>query len=358
MDEIERILKEKQKIISKTIEKFLPRKYDIKKLEHALGKPRFSYSIDAVNKSIAEPIWNLLDRGGKRWRPVLFMLVCDALGGSSEKHIDFVTIVECVHNGTLMIDDIEDDSLLRRGKPAVHKIFGTDIAVNAGNAMYYLPLLTLLRNKSLDEKTKLASYEIYVQEMINISFGQATDIAWHKGLVNSEKIAIDEYLQMCAYKTGTLARMAAKLGALFAGASPQLIEKTGVLAESIGIGFQIQDDILNLTATSGKNQFTAEYIGSDITEGKRTLIVIHALSKANKQDKKRLLDILNMHTRDEKIISEAITIMKKYDSILYARAFARDFVQKAWNDVQKHIPENKHKNALKAFVQFVTEREY
>ena len=358
MQDIEHLLKENYRAINTAIEKYVPKQYDKKSLEFTLGKARFAYSIDAANKAIAEPVWSLLNRGGKRWRPVLFMLTCDALGGSSRKFLDFVAIVECVHNGTLMVDDIEDDSDLRRGKPAVHKLFGTDVAINAGNALYYIPLLTLLKNTTLDDRTKLRAYEIYTQEMINISFGQATDIAWHKNLVDAERITVDEYVQMCAYKTGTLARMAARLGALFAGATPVVQERMGVLAESIGVAFQIQDDILNLTATSGKNQFTNEYVGSDITEGKRTLMVIHTLQKANKNDKKRLVELLNMHTRDHDLIEEAIALLEKYDSFLFSRAFARSLVEKAWNNAKKDISASDHKKKLEAFARFAVERDY
>ncbi len=129
--------------------------------------------------------------------------------------LDFAIIPEVVHNGTLVVDDIEDSSEVRRGKPCTYKIFGIDIAVNAGNAMYYLPLLPLMEQKNRIPAEKLRDvYEVYVQEMINLSIGQAMDIAWHRGLANADGISEEDYLQMCAYKTGTLARMSAKIAAV------------------------------------------------------------------------------------------------------------------------------------------------
>jgi len=355
---IEEILKEKSKIIDKIIEKYIPREHDKKSLEFTMGKARYEYSIEAPNKVVSEPIWNLLDRGGKRWRPVLMMLIHDALGGDSKKHQDMVIIPEVIHNGTLMIDDIEDNSELRRGKPCTHKIFGIDIAINAGNVMYYLPFLALLRNKTMDEKTKVRIYETYLQEMINISFGQGMDIAWHNGKANADKITEPEYLQMCAYKTGTLARMSAKIGAILAGANDRTVEALGKLSESIGVGFQIQDDVLNLTATSGKNQFKEEYIGEDIHEGKRTLMVIYAIQHAGKKDAKRLIEILNMHTRDRELIDEAIQIMKNAGAIQYARDRAKEIISGAWKEAEPHLKAGKAKNQLAAFVKFSVEREY
>ncbi len=218
----------------------------------------------------------MLDRGGKRWRPALFLLICEALGKKAKDYLDFAIIPEVVHNGTLVIDDIEDSSDVRRGKPCTYKIFDIDIAVNAGNAMYYLPLLPLMEKRKEIPVEKLTDiYQIYVQEMINLSVGQAMDIAWHRSLANADQISEEDYMQMCAYKTGTLARMAAKLAAVIAGADGQLVEKLGHFAESIGIAFQMQDDILDLT---GK-EFAVKKgcLGGDITEGKRSLLVIHTL---------------------------------------------------------------------------------
>lgn len=352
------ILEEKAKRVDTIIEKYIPREYTKESMEFTLGKPRFSHDTEAATAAISKPVWDLLDRGGKRWRPALFLMVCDALGDDSKKYEDLVVLFEVIHEGTLLIDDIEDKSDLRRGKKAVHKIFGEDVAINAGNAMYYLPLLTLLRNTDVDEKTMLRIYEIYAQEMINLSFGQAMDIAWHNSLADADRISENEYLQMCAYKTGTLARMAARIGAVVTGAPEDMVEKIGVLAESIGIGFQIQDDLLNLTATSDKNQFVKDYIGSDITEGKRTLMVIHAMNNADEQEKNRLLEILKKHTKEEKEISEAIDIMKKSGSTDYAKNFARDHVTQAWDDVKDLIPETRAKQELEAFIKFAIEREY
>jgi len=355
--DIEKLLVEKSKLIDKAIEKWLPRKYDAIALERTFGKARFKYNAESANKAIAEPVWDLLDRGGKRWRPTLLLLVCEALGGDAERFADWAIIPELVHNGTLMVDDVEDSSELRRGKPCTYKTFGIDITINAGNALYYIPLRILLESKLPAEQLNKA-YEIYVQEMVNISYGQAMDIAWHRGLANADKIAEDEYLQMCAFKTGTLARMAAKFGAVAAGASDKTIEKAGRLAESLGIAFQIQDDILNLTAQEGKGQFTKDYIGEDIHEGKRTLMVIYTLSKATADDRKRLVEILDMHTADKKLIEEAIGIVQKYGAVEYARERASELVKAAWNDCEKLFKSGDARDAIAALVKFAAERKW
>jgi len=218
--DIEKFLEEKATLIDKAIEKYIPRKFSKDSAVFRLNPPNYAYNLDALNKAVTEPIWEFLDRGGKRWRPALFLLICEALGKKSEDFVDFAIIPEVVHNGTLMVDDIEDASELRRGKPCTYKIYGLDIAINAGNSMYYLPLMPLIEKKAKVPPQKLCKvYEIYVQEMISLSLGQAIDIAWHRGLANADEIDEKGYLQMCAYKTGTLARMAAKIAAVLADAN-------------------------------------------------------------------------------------------------------------------------------------------
>ena len=353
--DIKEFLKEQASLVDKIIEKYIPRKYDDASLIRSAGKPRYAYNIEAPTESLAKPIWDMLSRGGKRWRPALFLLIIEALKGDLEKVKDFVIIPEVVHNGTLLIDDIEDDSKERRGEACTHIKYGVDITINAGNFMYYAPLLSVLRNTELKANTKLKVYDIYLQEMINLGFGQGMDIAWHRGLANADNITEKEYLQMCAYKTGCLARMSAKLAAVLAEGTEEQVEAIGKLAETVGIAFQIQDDILNLIE-SGVSK-TKGGVGEDITEGKRTLMVIHTLANGVEEDSKRLVEILNMHTDNQSLRDEAIGIMKKNGSIEYSKEFARNLVKDSWGEVDALLEESDAKQKLKAFADFLIERD-
>ncbi len=357
--DVEKFLKEQSNVIDKVIERFVPRKFTKENIEFICGKPKYEYNIEAPNKAVAEPIWEFLGRGGKRWRPVLFLLVMEALGGDLEKCMDFVVMPEVIHNGTLIYDDIEDNSDERRGKPCTYKIFGTDIAINAGHEMYYLPLLSLIKNRDkFAAETLLNIYEIYGQELLNMGMGQAMDIAWSKRLANTDTVTEKQYLQMCSYKTGALARMCTKIAAVLAGADEDTVKTLGTFAESIGVAFQIQDDVLNLIATSGKNNFIGEQIGSDISEGKITLMVIHTLQKANEKDRKRLMEILNMHTKDRALKTEAIDIIKKYGSIKYAIDFEHKMITDVWDEVDNLLKPSDAKEKLLAFVSFLVKRDF
>ncbi len=353
--DVEKFLEEKAPLIDKAIEKYIPRKFLKKSVLFKVTAPKYSYNLETLDKAIAEPIWEILDRGGKRWRPALFLLICEALGKNSEKCLDFAIIPEVIHNGTLIIDDIEDASELRRGKPCTYRIYGVDIAVNAGNAMYYLPLLPLMEKKAkLPAETLRGIYEVYVQEMINLSMGQAMDIAWHRGIANADELDEEDYLQMCAYKTGTLARMAAEIAAVLAGARKDLVEKLGRFAESIGVAFQMQDDVLDLTGKEFAKKKGG--CGQDITEGKRTLMVIHTLKNANNSDKKRLIQILNMHTSNQTLRDEAISIMQKYNAIEHVKRTAAWIVEESWREAEKLLPTRQAKEKLKAFAEFLIKR--
>lgn len=354
--DIKKILKTQATTIDKAIEKYIPRHFSEEALVFKLNHPQFAISLNALDKTIAEPIWEFLDRGGKRWRPSLFLLICEALGKDPQDFIEFAIIPEVIHNGTLMIDDIEDNSKLRRGKSCTHRLYGLDVAINSGNAMYYLPLLTLIQNQDrFPPATLTKAYNVYVQHMINLSFGQAMDIAWHKGLANAANVSEGEYLQMCAYKTGTLARLSAELAAILSGASEELAESLGGFAEAVGVAFQIQDDVLDLTSEEFTRKKGAR--GMDISEGKRTLIAVHTLQKATRTDRDRIEQILTMHSNDQKLRDEAIVIMQKYDSIEYAKEYARRIVKQSWRKIESSLPPSPAKDRLRAFATYLIERE-
>ena len=330
--------------VDKSMLRFFPKELSHDWIEKNLGSLNYGYDKKSFNM-IAEPIWDLLDRGGKRWRPVFMLLCCDVLGGGS-KVMDLVPLIEFIHNGTLMVDDVMDNSEKRRGKECIHRLFGVDVAINAGNMMYYLPYL-LIKKSDLDAKRKLLLHEVIAEEMIKLHLGQSLDIYWHN---NSGFATEDLYMQMCAYKTGTLVRLGAKIGAILGDAGTRKSRAVADFAEAIGVAFQIQDDILNLTAEIGKE------FGYDISEGKRSLMVIKVLEDGSEPDRRRLLEILSLKTRDLKLIKEAVSIIERNNALDYARMKARKLVLKAWSRLDFVIPDSEAKKKLKLFADFVVER--
>jgi geranylgeranyl pyrophosphate synthase len=215
--------------------------------------------------------------------------------------------------------------------------------------------LALIKNKDkFSSEILQKAYEAYAQEMINIHLGQGTDIFWHNG--KAVDIEEDEYLQMCAFKTGCLSRMSAKLAVILSGGNNQIIEAAGRVAETMGVAFQIQDDILDIISEGEERDKFGKIFGNDIKEGKRTLMVIYALKKADKKDRVRLIEILDKHTDDIKEKEEAINIIKKYGSVEYAQVKAKEIMGDAWQEAEKLLPESPAKKRLEEFVNFLITR--
>jgi len=223
---------------------------------------------DESLRVLIAPVKDMLSRGGKRWRPLLMTLVCECLGGG-DAVLPLVPIVEFSHNATLIHDDIEDDSEERRGKPAVHKIYGIDTAINSGSFLYFLALSCI---ESYKGKNKELIYKLWAEYMRGLHLGQAMDISWHRKVTFVP--TIEEYFVMCGLKTGSLSRLAAEAGAYTAGADAKVAARFGDAAESLGIAFQILDDVKNLTTgVPGKLR------GDDVVEGKKSLPVLLYLTR-------------------------------------------------------------------------------
>ena len=232
--------------------------------------------------SLTRPGRDLLKRGGKRWRPLLMVLTAESLAGQGGggAAMPLSPLVEFPHNASLIHDDIEDNSAERRGKPAVHLLYGMDTAINGGTFMYFLPLACLsawmenMNGAVLELKEKI--WTVWSSHMRALHLGQAMDISWHRDL--NSLPSLEEYDLMCRLKTGCLARLAAVLGVYTAFALGQGFPKGsidspavvfGEAAELLGVGFQILDDVKNLdTGVPGKKR------GDDIVEGKKSLPVL------------------------------------------------------------------------------------
>ena len=269
---------ERIKKIEAELERWLPCKIDPEladKIFPGAGKKVKAESINVL----LEPVKDILSRGGKRWRPLLMTLICESFGGK-DAAVPLSPLVEFPHNASLIHDDIEDESDERRGKPAVHKIYGVDTAINSGSFFYFLSLCCIQHAENIGEiKNRELIYKLWSECLRRLHLGQSMDINWHRDI--SYIPSLEEYYLMCGMKTGSLARLAAELGACAAGAPPEKARLLGEAAEKMGIGFQILDDVKNLTTGNpGKKR------GDDIVEGKKSLPVLLYLNKYPENQKK------------------------------------------------------------------------
>ncbi|MBC8259874.1 MAG: polyprenyl synthetase family protein [SAR324 cluster bacterium] len=247
-------------------------------------------------------------RGGKRFRPALVLLSCELFGGDPEDALTSAVALELFHNFALIHDDIEDESLLRRGTPTLHLQYGIALALNSGDALLGLVHEILLENHLRLEGTLALKIHRQLNKVMQATFeGQALDIGWVVNKVFPDRA---EYREMISRKTGWYSgKGPCQCGALIAGASKTELEIIGSFGEAIGIGFQVRDDLLNLTEESetvapnaGAGGYGKER-GGDIAEGKRTLITIELLERLPAAEAEELRSIL-LAERDQVTESE------------------------------------------------------
>jgi geranylgeranyl pyrophosphate synthase len=235
-------------------------------------------------------------------------------------------LVETLHNASLIIDDIEDNSLKRRGEDCCHIKFGLPLAVNAGTTAYFLALNCILKHPQVEKRAALL--EGVVREMTNLHLGQNQDITWNRDVMGTDyQYTEDGYITLCRHKTGGLMRVILAWCQTLSAAvvPPEDLASYADLFNGIGVLFQIIDDILNLEdSTVASNKSSP---GEDIREGNKTIIVIHALNNGSPDDKSRLKEILLSKTSDQKVIAEAIQICHRTSSMQYAKDFAKRMVK-------------------------------
>jgi geranylgeranyl diphosphate synthase type I len=247
---------------------------------------------------------HLLDAGGKRLRPSALLLAAEAVGGKPENVLPAAVAIELVHNFTLIHDDIMDGADLRRGLPAVHKKWGVSGAIVVGDALYSKAFEILSCTKS-EAGRLVESLELMSKTCTDICEGQWMDMNFE----TRKDVKEEEYMRMVEKKTAVLFASAFKMGAILSGANRDQARALWDFGRLTGVGFQIYDDVIDLITPEeilGKAQ------GGDIIEGKRTLIVIHALSKGI------TIDALGKSNATRSEIAAAITALKETGSIDYA----------------------------------------
>lgn len=278
--------------------------------------------IDSINECIFNPGWDILKRQGKKWRPVLGLMIGNYFKmpiddiNKSKLLYKFLTVTELLHNASLIVDDVEDKSQQRRNEPCVHLKYGESIAINAGITMFYIPIYRVIKEiEDISLKAKLS--EIYFEEMTAIHVGQGWDIEMK---VEKRLPTFDDYRDTVLFKTGVCPRLIVKSIKILLddnSLNNEAIKEFMDIVDNISVGFQIKDDLLNISTSNlakGKG-----FLGEDIYEGKLTLMVLHTLnSKDPNSRKERLKEILEMKTNDESLINEAIEIMNKNSSVNFA----------------------------------------
>ena len=296
---------------------------------------------------IYEPMKYILDGGGKRIRPMLLILCCEAVGGKADEALNAAAAIEILHNFTLVHDDIMDNADTRRGRETIHKKWDRDTAILAGDGLIGYAYKSLLLTNS-DRIQDIA--KSFTEAIIEVCEGQSYD----KEFELRKKVKIDEYIMMIDKKTSELLKCCAEIGALIGNAKDEEIDALKLYALYTGLAFQIQDDLLDITAD--EKQF-GKRTGGDLYEGKKTFLLLKAIEAATDVEDKELLHriIENKGVKNEEEVQEVKSIYEKYGVIETATKKVEEYTMMA-NEELNHIKESDAKSVLKWFSDMLLNR--
>lgn len=300
-----------------------------------------------------EAAYHLPKAGGKRLRPFLMINVCKALGGNEEDALPPAVAIELIQAFSLIHDDIIDRDDLRRGVPTVHKKWGIPTAIVAGDLLHIKAYDIVTKAAMKNEKVMLVLPDILNEineATIEICQGQELDEELEKNPQPTE----EEYFDMISRKTAALFKASTAIGALVAGSSPEAVESMRSFGHILGVSFQIIDDILGLTADEKE---LGKPVGSDIREGKRTLLTIHALTKGSPDEKKTILKALGNAKASPRDFSKAVRAVVSTGALDYSTKKARAYVEEARKALLS-LPESDERNLLDEALTFIVKRSY
>jgi octaprenyl-diphosphate synthase len=286
---------------------------------------------------------HILFSGGKRLRPLLFVLstrICDYSGNMANK---FSIIFEYLHTATLLHDDIVDGATLRRGKRVANSIWGNPTAVLVGDFL-------LARASSIAAETgRLKVIKVLAEITENMSQGEIHQLMKKGSLDISET----EYLEVIRRKTAVLFQGACSIGAMVADAPAEKETALSAYGFNLGMAFQMTDDLIDYTSDT---EILGKEVGADLREGKLTLPVIHSLKHAEANDRVSMEKIIKNRDFSVEEFEMLIDLMKKYNGISHTKKLAASYIQKAKKSLSE-FSFSENKNLLTMIADYILERE-
>jgi len=286
-------------------------------------------------------------RTGKRVRPVLCLLACEACGGDWEQALPAGAAIELTHNFSLIHDDIEDQDETRRGRPTVWALWGEAQGINTGDTLFALAQLTLLRlsDRGVPLPVVVAAMRLLNRTCVAITGGQYLDI----GFESRTDVSIADYLAMIERKTAALVACACEMGTLIAAAPDPQRERLRSFGRHIGLAFQMRDDILGIW---GESAITGKPIGADIARRKKSLPILHGLARSEK-----LRALLAQESLSEADAHHATELLQETNSREYAERLAQEHHAQALAALEEANPQGPAAQALRELAQMLLTRE-
>ena len=289
---------------------------------------------------------------GKFIRSNLCLLSCQAVGGNTWQVIPAAAAIELIHNFSLIHDDIEDASCERHHRPTVWKLWGQSQAINAGDAMFtlaYLALLRLKENGTTDERIANCAEKLSLA-CLELCEGQYLDVEYE----NRQDITVEDYLDMAAKKTAALFAVSTSLGAYLGSDDTELVNLFGLFGEELGIAYQIYDDILGIW---GVKESTGKSAG-DILQRKKTLPVVYGLQSSGGEATKRLKKLYSGKSLEGEDIGVVVEILDRLGARDYAEDLARQYYHKALAHLDATRLDTSRQAPLKETACFLLKRDF
>ena len=308
---------------------------ELKNLEESLSK-----SISSEVSLATEVSTYLVNSGGKRIRPLICILTAKALGYKGNKLTQLASSIELLHTATLIHDDVVDESSSRRGKESIHKKWDNAHGVLVGDFVYSkaFQLMAGLRNPKI--------IKILADSTNIISEGEVLQLSLKNKAIISEK----DYFEIIGRKTAELFKAASQSAAVLSGASNEVIKIAGDFAYSLGIAFQIQDDLLDYF---GNKELTGKKIGKDFEEGKITLPLLRTIELTSNQNKKTILKLISK--KDSLSLSKVIEIIKGSGALKEVQEIYNSYIEDCLSKISL-FPDSIYKIKIQNIVKEVSER--
>jgi geranylgeranyl pyrophosphate synthase/predicted secreted hydrolase len=309
--------------------------------------------------TLFKPVRSLIDRGGKSWRSLILVSALNALFDDYYDGSRYIAIAELLHVGSLIIDDIQDESVVRRGGKTVHIAYGVPTAINSGTGCYFMaPILAGV--DELSPEKACAVYQLYFDVLRAGHAGQGLDIAGLYHLMpavvetGDTKDLFDSLQAIHVYKTGGAAGSLCGVACVLAEATKEQRKKLENFGTQLGLAFQIVDDALNLKGFEGD----LKEVGEDIRDGKITYPIIKGMGRLNKFDRQYIWSIMQEHTEDAGKIASVIAMLNKVGAIDDCLVEARNLVETAWEALDPLLPDSLPKLMMRTFCGYLTERTF
>lgn len=286
---------------------------------------------------------------GKLIRPQLVLLACAAAGGDPQQALPLAAGIQLLHDFSLIHDDIEDDSAMRRGRRTLWHIWGLAHGINAGDAMFVIAHLAIhrLSERGLPAERVLSILRRFDEIILRICEGQYLDLSFEGDL----SITPADYLTMIGGKTAALIAGAAELGARAAGADGATVTALADFGRALGLAFQIEDDILGIW---GDPEQTGKPFAADLYRRKVSLPVVHALTHS--PERERLAALYRQPTLDEAAVMQAMAILDAAGSRAFCAAMANEHHQDAFKALDRLNPATAAATAARDQLRSLTQR--